>query len=159
MAKDNPETNPITIKPKTVSHVTELFSWVPLPYCSPPWCPFPIKYLALSAHVSPQTIHFQVLDKSPVSGPGRGPPSCNSLVSLLSKEHFSSVQFSSGTQSCPTLGDPMNRSTPGLPIHHQLPEFTQTHVHQVSDVIQPSHPLSSPSPPAPNPSQHQSLFQ
>ena len=71
----------------------------------------------------------------------------------------SSVQFSSVTQSCPTLCDPMNRSTPGLPVHHQLPEFTQTHVHLVSDAIQPSHPLSSPSPPAPNPSQHQSLFQ
>ena len=71
----------------------------------------------------------------------------------------SSVQFSSVTQSCPTLCDPMNRSTPGLPVHHQLPEFTQTHVHRVSDAIQPSHPLSSPSPPAHNPSQHQSLFQ
>ena len=66
---------------------------------------------------------------------------------------------SSVTQSCPTLCDPMNRSTPGLPVHHHLPEFTQTHVHRVSDAIQPSHPLSSPSPPAPNPSQHQSLFQ
>ena len=63
-----------------------------------------------------------------------------------------SVQFSSVTQSCPTLCDPMNRSTPGLPVHHQLLEFTQTHVHRVSDAIQPSHPLSSPSPPAPNPS-------
>ena len=71
----------------------------------------------------------------------------------------SSVQFSSVAQSCPTLHDPMNRSTPGFPVHHQLPEFTQTHVHQVSDAIQPSHPLSSPSPPAPSPSQHQSLFQ
>ena len=70
-----------------------------------------------------------------------------------------SVQFSSVTQSCLTLCDPMNRSTPGLPVHHQLPEFTQTRVHQVSDAIRPSHPLSSPSPPAPNPSQHQSLFQ
>ena len=69
------------------------------------------------------------------------------------------VQFSSVAQSCPTLCDPMNHSTPGLPVHHQLPEFTQTHVRQVSDAIQPSHPLSSPSPPAPNPSQHQSLFQ
>ena len=69
------------------------------------------------------------------------------------------VQFSSVAQSCPTLCDPMNRSTPGLPVHHQLLEFTQTHVHRVSDAIQPSHPLSSPSPPAPNPSQHQSLFQ
>ena len=62
-------------------------------------------------------------------------------------------------QSCPTLCDPMNRSTPGLPVQHQLPEFTETHVHRVSDVIQPSHPLSCPSPLAPNPSQHQSLFQ
>ena len=70
-----------------------------------------------------------------------------------------SVQFSSVTQSCLTLRDPMNCSAPGLPVHHQLPEFTQTQVHRVSDAIQPSHPLSSPSPPAPNPSQHQSLFQ
>ena len=70
-----------------------------------------------------------------------------------------SVQFSSVAQSCPTLCDPMNRSTPGLPVHHQLLEFTQTHVHRVSDAIQPSHPLSSPSPPAPNSSQHQGLFQ
>ena len=70
-----------------------------------------------------------------------------------------SVQFSSVTQSCPTLCNPMNRGTPGLPVHHQLPEFTQTPAHQVSDAIQPSHPLSSPSPPAPNPSQHQGLFQ
>ena len=72
---------------------------------------------------------------------------------------ISSVQFSSVTQSCPTLCDPMNRSAPSLPVHHQLPEFTQTHVHRVSDAIQPSHPLSSPSPPAPNLSQHQGLFQ
>ena len=70
---------------------------------------------------------------------------------------FSSVQFSSVAQSCPTLCDPINRSMPGLPVHHQLPEFTQTHVHQVSDAIQPSHPLLSPSPPAPSPSQHQGL--
>ena len=68
------------------------------------------------------------------------------------------VQIRSVTQSRPTLCDPMNRSTPGLPVHHQPLEFTQTHVHRVSDTIQPSHPLSSPSPPAPNPSQHQSLF-
>ena len=68
-------------------------------------------------------------------------------------------QFSSVTQSCLTLCDPMNRSTLGLPVHHQLPEFTQTHVHRVSDAIQPSHPLLSPSPPAPNPSQHKCLCQ
>ena len=70
-----------------------------------------------------------------------------------------SDQIRSVAQSCPTLCDPMNLSTPGLPVHHQLPESTQTHVHWVSDAIQPSHPLSSPSPLAPNPSQHQILFQ
>ena len=70
-----------------------------------------------------------------------------------------SVQFSSVAQSCPTLCDPMNRSTPGLPVHHHVPEFTQTHVHRVRDAIQPSHPLSSPSLSAHNPSNHQGLFQ
>ena len=78
------------------------------------------------------------------------------VITFLPK---SSVQFTSVAQSCPTLCDPMNHSTPGLPVHHQLLEFTQTHVHRVSEAIQPSHPLSSPSPPAPNPLQHQSLFQ
>ena len=68
-------------------------------------------------------------------------------------------QFSSDAQSCPTFCDPMSRSTPGLPVQYQLPEFTQIHVYRVGDAIQPSHLLSSPSPPAPNPSQHQSLFQ
>ena len=75
-------------------------------------------------------------------------------------QHFhsdDSVQFSSVIQSCPTLCNLMNHSTPGLPVHHQLPEFTQTHI-QVGDAIQPCHPLSSPPPPAPNPSQHQGLF-
>ena len=88
------------------------------------------------------------------------------LVILPSKSHrqrslagysLSSVQFSSVAQSCLTLCDPMNCSTPGLPVHHHLTEFTQNHVHRVGDAIQPSHPLSSPSPPAPNPSQHQSF--
>ena len=69
------------------------------------------------------------------------------------------IQFSSVAQSCTTLCDPMNCSMPCLPVHHQLPEFIQTHMHWVGDAIQPSHPLSSPSPPAPNPSQHQGLFQ
>ena len=69
------------------------------------------------------------------------------------------IQFSSVTQSCLTLCDSMNRNTPGLPVHHQLPELTETHAHRVGDAIQPSHPLSSPPPPAPNPSQHQGLFQ
>ena len=68
-------------------------------------------------------------------------------------------QFRSVAQLCPTLCDPMNHSMPGLPDHHHLPEFTQTHVHRVRDAIQPSHPRSSPSPPALNPSKHQSLFQ
>ena len=82
-----------------------------------------------------------------------------SLIQFSVDYVFISVQFSSVAQLCLTLCDPMNHSTPGLPIHHQLPEFTQTHVHRVGDAIQPSHPLSSPSPPAPNPSKHQSLFQ
>ena len=77
----------------------------------------------------------------------------------LGKFQESSFQFSSVAQLCPTLCDLMNRSTPGLPVHHKLPEFTQTHANRVGDAIQPSHPLSSPSPPAPNPSQHQGLFQ
>ena len=75
------------------------------------------------------------------------------------KHWVSSVQFSSVAQSCPTLCDPMDCNTPGLLVHHQLLEFTQTHVHRVSDAIQPSHPLLSPSPPAFNLSQHQGLFQ
>ena len=84
--------------------------------------------------------------------------SANLLNSVSSVQFSHSVQFSSVAQSCPaTL--PMNHSTPGLPVHYQLPESTQTHVHRVSDAIQPSHPLLSPSPPAPNPSQHQGLFQ
>ena len=75
------------------------------------------------------------------------------------KTFLSSVQFSSVAQTCPTLCNPINCSTPDLPVHHQLPEFTQTDAHGVSDAIQPSHPLSSPSPPIPNPSKHQGLFQ
>ena len=83
----------------------------------------------------------------------------DSLLSEPPGTSLRQVQFSSVAHSCPTLCNPMNRSTPGLPVHHQLPEFTQTHIHRVSDAIQTSHPLSSPSPPAPNASQHQSLFQ
>ena len=96
----------------------------------------------------------------PTQGSNRGLRHCRWMLYLLSyqgsPEAFlkpgvtsPSVQFSSVAQSYPTLCDPMNRSKPGLPVHHQLPEFTQTHVHRVSDAIQPSHPLSSPSPPAP----------
>ena len=83
---------------------------------------------------------------------------CKVIIFQL-KKNESSVQFNSVAQLCLTLCDPMSRSTPGLSVHHQLLEFTQTHIHLVGDAIQPSHPLSSPSPPAPNPSQHQSLFQ
>ena len=81
------------------------------------------------------------------------------IYAFIMKANSGSVQFSSVAQSCPTLCNPMNCSTPGLPVYYQLPEFPQTHVHRVNDAIQPSHPLLSPSPPAPNPSQHQSLFQ
>ena len=87
-----------------------------------------------------------------------------SVFSIISSQRIiqrknSLVQFSSVCQSCPTLHDSMNCSIPGLPVHHQLPESTQTHVHWVSDAIQPSHPLSSPSLPTFNLSQHQGLFQ
>ena len=86
-------------------------------------------------------------------------PSCRLIYKVWSyflfggKKPTNINQIRSVTQSCPTLCDPMNRSTPGLPVRHQLPEFTETHVHRVSDAIQPSHPLSSPSLLAPNPSQ------
>jgi len=79
------------------------------------------------------------------------------LLGRTAMINFSSIQFSRSVIS-ESLHS-MNLSTPGLPVHHQFPEFTETHVHRVSDAIQPSHPLSSPSPPVPNPSQHQSLFQ
>ena len=88
--------------------------------------------------------------------------SCNAgrFFTIWATRDLSSVQFSSvQSLSRVRLHDPMNHSMPSLPVQHQHPEFTQTHVHQVSDAIQPSHPLSSPSPPAPNPSQHQTLFQ
>ena len=90
-----------------------------------------------------------------VSSNGGKDALCQTLKGYASKisnlEFMLSVQFSSVAQSRPTLCDPINRSMPGLPVHHHLPEFTQTHVHQVSDAIQPSHPRSSPSPPAPIP--------
>ena len=80
------------------------------------------------------------------------------MIPFIQSVHNSQVQFSLVNQSCPTLCNPMTSSTPGLPVHYKLPESTQTHVHQVSDAIQPSHPLSSHSPPALNISQHQGLF-
>ena len=124
--------------------------------CSPPvfLCPwdFPGKNTGVGWHallqgvfptqgLNPLLLHWQV-GTLPLALPGKP-----------------QLQFSSVAQLCPTLCNPMNRSTPGLPVHHQLLEFTQTHVHQVSDPIQPSHPLSSSSPPALNLSQHQGLFQ
>ena len=83
----------------------------------------------------------------------------NSGEKVGKRKPFPTVQFSSVAQLCPTLYEPINCSTPGLPVHHKLPEFTQTHAHQVDDAIQQSHTLSSLSPPAPNPSKHQGLFQ
>ena len=97
-------------------------------------------------------VHWQA-GSLPVAPPGLKPFQSYTAV------QFSSVQFSSVAQSCLTLCDTMNRSTPSLPVYHQLPEFTQTHVHRVSDAIQPSHFLSSPFPPAASPSQRQSFFQ
>ena len=94
----------------------------------------------------------------PTQGLNPGLPHCRWILYHLSHQ-FSSFQFSSVAQLCPTLCNPMNRSTPGLLVHHQLPEFTQTHVHRVGDAIQPSHPLSSPSPPAFKLPQCQGLFQ
>ena len=84
---------------------------------------------------------------------------CHQTQQFVHHHSLTFLQFSSFAQSCPALCDPMNRGTPGLPVHHQLQELTQIHVHQVGDAIQPSHPLSSPSPPPPNLSQHQGLFQ
>ena len=86
-------------------------------------------------------------------------PIIQSEVSQKEKHQYSISSVQSNRSTCPTLCNPMNCSTPGLPVHNHLPEFTQTHIHRVRDAIQPSHPLSSPSPPAPNPSQHQTLFQ
>ena len=103
------------------------------------------KYGALEPITHPQSIYQSLL-------PGVSPFRPFSVG-------LSSVQFSSVAQSCPTLCNPMNCSMPGLPVHHQLPEVTQTQAHRVGDAIQPSQPLLSPFPPSPTPSQHQSLVQ
>ena len=118
---------------------------------------FPFLFIAASLRYNSQAITFIHTKCSVLFRVGQpsSQPIDENFHQPIKKPH----QFSSVTQSCPTLCDPMNCSTPGLPVHHQLLKFTQTHVHQVSDAIQPSHPLSSPSAPAPNPSQHQSLFQ
>ena len=103
----------------------------------------------------------QIQPNSPRNAGTIDMPSCNVKEQIMLHIQYLilSVQFSSVARLCPTLCDPMNCSTPGLPVHHQLPEFTQIHVYRVSDAIQLSHPLLSPSPPAPNPSQHHTLFQ
>ena len=90
--------------------------------------------------------------------PGKPLGFTEKLVELVNKPHSYGIHFSAVAQWCPILCDPMDCSTPGLPVHHQLPEPTQTHIHRVGDAIQPSHPLSSPSPPALNLSQQQRLF-
>ena len=100
--------------------------------------------------------------KCPVDAAGLGTPLGEPLHSSQSSplaHHWVEVQFSSVAQSCLTLSNPMDCGTPGFPVHHQLPELTQTHVHRVGDATQPSHPLSSPSPPPLNLSHHQGLFQ
>ena len=102
-----------------------------------PYCPLPLGIFSICSNALPFIDYFDYID-------------------FLS---FISNQFSSVAQSCPTLCNPMDCSTPGFPVHHQLPELTQTHVLWVGDTIQPSHPLSSPSPPAFNLSQHQGLLQ
>ena len=137
--------------------------YVPSPLRLPPTAESPVEICRMSRELKSSALCFQTLT-AVVSLPLL----FFFMVELLIESVYSyfsgvirgsSVQFSSVAQSCLTVCDPMNHSTPGLPVHHQLPEFTQTHVHRVSDAIQPSHPWSSPSPPAPNPSQHQSLFQ
>ena len=131
-------------------------------------------YFGQILHHLPSHTLFNFISRHPVTFPVMCKPfpipdaqmaftdgSANGKASIVTKNQHKVLQTqeTSAQQSCLTLCDPMNCSTPGLPVHHQLPEFTQTLVHQVSDGIQPSYPLSSPSPPAPNPSQHQSLFQ
>ena len=129
-----------------------------------------IKMWKKNAHCNEWTMAYSSACSKFLSAQLRDNLICDSQKNFLSDilqrstfSHFSqmiySVQFSSVTQSSLTLCDPMNHSTPGLLVHQQLLEFTQTHVHWVGDAILPSHPLSSPSPPAPNPSQHQRLFQ
>ena len=128
---------------------------------------FPLHHRTVRTHSGLGSRLFSVMVESPPTLTWSSNVTLDHLIafSFSSLWHLFSIffllsfsdQIRSVAQSCLTLRDPMNPSTPGLPVHHQLPEFTQTHVHRVSDAIQPSHPLSSPSP-APNPSQHQGLF-
>ena len=120
-------------------------------------------YITLPQYLSYFQILFQRMQKLIKISIFKNRCICITLYYLIWAQYFakirSQLQFTSLAQSRPTLCNPMNHSTPGLPVHHQLSEFTQTHAHRVGDVIQPSHPLSPPSPPAPNPSQNQGLFQ
>ena len=143
------------IKGRPLATPFSLASWI-FP-CSLELCHQHTAYLAAAAAYTLQScpILCDPMDRSPPGSTVHGILQAR----VLEWVQFSPVQFSSVAQSCPTLCDPVNRSTPGLPVHHQLPEFTQTHVHRVGDAIQPFHPLSFPSPPAPNPSQHRRLFQ
>ena len=122
--------------------------WAPHPPTLPSWpLPQPVSYINFS----------RILTECP--RPFWGPSPSDGHNSIVLCYANSKILFSSVSQSCPALCDPMNCSTPGLPVHHQLPEFTQTHIHRVSDAIQLSHPRSSPFLLALNPSQHRSLFQ
>ena len=122
------------------------------------WCP--MGDLSASPILNFRQIFFFFKDKMKLKKKGSDSLGNLHICSLHDENHGTGSDFSSvQSLSCVWPCDPMNRSTPGLPVHHQLPEFTQTHVHWVGDAIQLSHPLSPPSPPAPNPSWHQSLFQ
>ena len=122
------------------------------------WIGFPGLYTRTLSFIRSlhNSLHLLIPKSQPI--PSLPPSSWRPPVCSLCLWVFIFHQFSSVARSCPTLWDPMECSMPGLPVHHQLPEFTQTHVHWVTDVIQPSHPLSSPSPPTFNLSQHQGLF-
>ena len=130
-----------------------------LTLCDLRYCTLPRNSLNKNTGVDSHSLLQGIMS---TQGLNLGLPHCRKII-LWSESQgkllYRFSQFSSVAQSCPSLCDPMNRSTPGLPVHHQLLEFTQTHVHWIGDAVQPSHPLSSPSPPAPSPSQHQGLFQ
>ena len=133
----------LQIDGETMDTVTDFTSWTPK---SLPWVLLKLRSVIFGTR---KLLLFEIVTACPM----------HLVPEYFGLQSVRSDQIRSVAQSCPTLCDPMNRSMPGLPVQHQLLEFTQTHVHRVSDAVQPSHPLSSPSPPAPNPSQHQSLFQ
>ena len=132
------------------------------PHCKAPVVPFPEGLLVPLPYSEPLPALQDTLERS-AAAEATPPYSAAFLLKIplgnVARLPLQCVQFSSVAQSCPTLCDPMDCSTPGLRVHHQLPELPQTHVHRVGDAIQPSHPLSSPSPSAFNLSQHQGLFQ